>query len=63
MSYYDLLNTGGLLLGDDYWSRSEREGTEGWGVGRAVDEFVENHKLELITAKNKGRVYAIRKPQ
>jgi hypothetical protein len=45
--YYPLIKKGGHLCGDDYGDF----GAEG-GPGRAVDEFVERHQLELHTVSD-----------
>jgi len=44
--WYPIVREGGILSGHDYVKKY------GWGVKRAVDEFVEKYGLELLKAKD-----------
>lgn len=49
-SWWPKLRSGGLLLGTNLGHRRDRRGT--WGISRAVDTFLKEHRVRLKTASD-----------
>jgi len=49
-NWWRIVRAGGMLCGDDYGGRMEKHEFAGWGVKKAVDEFVKCNDLKLNTA-------------